>query len=212
MYTYYAFNGNSLFRGGSSTVGFAYTGTPAMMPNLSPLNYANFKFGTNNISFPRINYQVSTYGANSNLLRFKKGGFDSGMFNITSSANVSAFAKNLGTKFNITGVMDIFEPVLQEEGKQKKGKSFEEIVNLILNYGSKAVSIAQGLGLIKNKNQSTDDGWGNIDGLDTGVFTGEPMPQEKPIEAGSGTVLGFKTENVLLGVGGVLLAIAVFKK
>ncbi|WP_337045441.1 hypothetical protein [Emticicia sp. 17c] len=214
MNNYLAFNGTTVFRGNASNIGFAYTGVSSPMPSLSPLNYALFNYGTNTISYPRINYEVGNFGANSYLMRFKKGSFDSGNISLTNSSQLKGLLGNIGTQLKISGVLELFGDTVEEEASKKNKKSVEEIINLILNYGSKAISIAISLGLIKNKNQSyTDnDGWGDAtDGTDSGLPDGL---EKKEVSGGNtgGTIFGFKTENVLLVAGGVLVAFAIFKK
>lgn len=211
---YYAFNGTSLYKGTGANIGYAFTGVPGGMPNLPGSQYAQFTFNNNVVAFPRVNYQLNDYSNGSNVLRFKKGGFDSGSINISNPTQVADLLGKVGTQLNLTGVLEIFGETLEEEGKKGKKKSFEEIVNLVLNYGTKALSIAIGLGLLKKKDTDTglDDGWGNVDGTGLDEIPADGLPQQKPVESGSGTILGFKTENVLLTAGGLLMAFAIFKK
>lgn len=216
-YNYLAFNGNSFFRGNANNIGYAFTGMPTQMPSLSPANYAVFKFGGNTLSYPRVNYQVGSFGADSSLMRFRKGSYDSGIVSIANSSNMKSLLSGIGSRFNLTGVIDMFEPTVEKEAKSGKKRSVEEIINLILNYGAKAVEIAKGLGMIKsNTNNITgagnleDDGWGNVE---TGEYPTNELPQERKMPAENGsTILGVKTENILIGTGVLIAGIALFKK
>ncbi|RYE28474.1 MAG: hypothetical protein EOP48_33435 [Sphingobacteriales bacterium] len=85
------------------------------MPSLSPANYANFRYGSTNVSFPRVNYQVGSFGANSLMLQFRKGGFDSGSISITNPNQLNSLLNNIGTRLNITGVLELFGDAVKEE-------------------------------------------------------------------------------------------------
>ncbi|MER0442804.1 hypothetical protein [Emticicia sp. W12TSBA100-4] len=221
MYTYLAYSptNNQVLRGPNYGSVYGYTGSLAnsFFPNTA--KYAAFKFNDLNISFPRTNYQVGTFfNINSNIFRFQSPkGFDSGRVNFSRGRDVEKFYSDLKGHLasnKITGIMEIFEEPLNESFEKKDRKSFQEIVNLIIEYGTKAVEIAKSLGIIKTDDTSFDDGWTptgeeigneNLEGTgNSGEYS--PKVEKKPV-ADESTLFGFKPLELGLGISVVGLGI-----
>lgn len=205
---YVGFNNNTFYQGSTLAQSLGLNSYIALSdPNLRYItqNGRTFSFLGKNFAG-----QESAWRS-ENFIRFKNpnlfGKYDyNDRVRISQPSSVETFWGRLLNQLPVDKRDDIneaFGDLLKDAGKKKDRKTFEEIVNLILNYGERALSIAQGFGLVKDPNSTNtdalNDGWTESDTV--GTENGKVLEKPLPADSSGGTFLGFKTQDLLLAAG-----------
>ncbi len=224
MYTHFLYSNNTISRGNNWGELSGYPTNTSF--RLNQTAYASFQFNGLNLGFSRQNFNKGgILGLNPNVMNFKKNDVFAGRVNITNNRQVNSFVGGLLRDFrngqnsiDIDGELIAIEAILKEQAKKGERKSFEEIVNLLLNYGERAITIAKNLGILKDSSTTTDEtGWTDIpeDPENPSPTSNNPSAkpaQEKELDLDEKKIFGIKQEYVLGGAGVALLTYLVTKK